>query len=327
MRSNQTNALGGRNVATTAVTVSADASGGEFPPGLPEPGWPHGNNPGQLTMCSLSDLRHHPGYVRLGLTVPASRLSALAEQGEAAFREPLTITQERVVIDGYARWELARLEGRLELPCIEYDLPEEAAIRWLLQKHRRSCGMNDFCRILLAGELEPYLKVKALSNQRIGGRMKGSSNLTEDLAVDVRKEVAAAAGVSVGNVTKVRQLMGVVHREVLEALRDGEVSIHRAWKWSRETLDQQIEELRAYRAKRGVNKSIRDLISRHKQRQSPTAPSLTNLARRLAELEPDESKSITVLVIRPPGKMVLVTEELVQFLRSCQSAICTTNNR
>jgi hypothetical protein len=63
--------------------------------------------------------------------------------------------------------------------------------------------MNDFCRILLARELEPCLKAKALSNLRFGGRMKGSSNLTEDAKVDVRKEIAAAAGVSVGNVTKI----------------------------------------------------------------------------------------------------------------------------
>ena len=70
---------------------------------------------------------------------------------------------------------------------------------------------------------------------------KGSSNLTEDAAVDVRKETAAAAGVSVGNVTKVKQLVGVGHPELLEALRGSEVSIHRAWKWSTGSPDQQIE--------------------------------------------------------------------------------------
>jgi hypothetical protein len=96
--------------------------------------------------------------------------------------------------DGYARWELARLKRRLALPCVEYELTEEEAIRWLLQKHHRSNGMNDFCRILLAIEIEPCLKAKALSNQQFGGRTKGSSNLTEDATVDVREETAAAAG-------------------------------------------------------------------------------------------------------------------------------------
>jgi hypothetical protein len=263
------------------------------------------------------------------VTVSASKLSALAEQGELAFREPLAITRERIVIDGYARWELARLKRRLVLPCVEYELTEEEAIRWLLQKHRRSNGMNDFCRILLARELEPCLKAKALSNQRFGGRMKGSSNLTEDATVDVRKEIAAAAGVSVGNVTKVKQLVGIAHPELLEALRGCEVSIHRAWKWSTQSPDQQIEALRTYRAERGVNKSIRDLISRHKQKPMPTAPDLGSLARRLSELEPYESNSVRVSVIRAPGKMIFVTEELIQSLRPYQESmpICTTDNR
>ena len=87
-----------------------------------------------------------------------------------------------------------------------------------------------------------------------------------------------------GNVTKVKQLVGIGHPELLEALRGSEVSIHRAWKWSTESPDRQIEALRTYRAERGVNKSIRDLISRHKQKQTPTAPDLGSLTRRLSEL-------------------------------------------
>jgi len=321
------NALGSGNAAAKVPRVSTRASDRPFLPGLPEPEWKYGDNPGQPVIRRLSELRHHASYVRLRLTVPASKLSALAEQGELAFREPLAITRERIVIDGYARWELARLKRRLVLPCVEYELTEEEAIRWLVQKHRRSNGMNDFSRILLASELEPSLKAKALSNQRFGGRMKGSSNLTEDATVDVRKEIAAAAGVSVGNVTKVKQLVGIGHPELLEALRSREVSIHRAWKWSSESPDRQIEALRTYRSERGVNKSIRDLISRHKQKRMPTAPGLGGLAKRLSELEPYESDSVRVSVIRVPGKMIFVTEELIQSLRPYQESmpICTAD--
>lgn len=323
------NALGSGNAAAKVPGAPTRASDDRLLPELPEPEWPHGDNLGQPVICRLSELRHHASYARLRRTVPVSRLSALAEQGELAFREPLAITRERIVIDGYARWELARLKKLLVLPCVEYDLTEEEALRWLLQKHRRSNGMNDFCRILLARELEPCLKAKALSNQRFGGRMKGSSNLTEAATVDVRKEIAAAAGVSVGNVTKVKQLAGIGHPELLEALRGSEVSIHRAWKWSREAPDQQIEALRAYWAQRGVNKSIRDLIARHKQKQTPTAPELGSLARQLSKLEPYESNSVRVSVIRAPGKMIFLTEELIQSLGPYQESmpICTTGDR
>jgi hypothetical protein len=310
----------------SAEVAPNPAVGRAFLPELPEPTRYHSDS-GQVLTCLLSELRPHPSYVRLRIAVSASKLSALAEKGELAFREPLAITRERIVIDGYARWELARLNGRLTLPCVEYELTEEETLRWLIQKHRRSNGMNDFCRILLALELEPLFKEKALSNQRLGGRMKGSSTLTEAAAVDVRKETATAAGVSVGNVTKVKHLVRVGHPELLEALRGGEVSIHRAWKWSKESPGSQIEALRGYRSKKGVNKAIRDLISRHKQKQIATQPDLGSLARQLSELELDKRSSVNVSVIRVPGKAMFVTEELVKSLRPYEEStpLCTDN--
>src|ERR1035437_4631327 len=283
----------------------------------------------QFVTYRVDELRPHPSYVRLRLTVPVSTLSALAEQGDLAVREALAITRERIVIDGYAQLELARRQGRPTLPCIEYELTEDEALLWLLQKHRRSNGMNDFCRILLALELEPCSRERALSNQRLGGWMKGSSNLTEAATVDVRKEIAAAAGVSVGNVTKVKQLVRNAHPELLEALRGGEVSIHWAWKWSTESPDQQIEAFRTYRNKKGVNKAIRDLISRHGPRNLPTAPDVGSLVRRLSGLSSGECSSVSVSVIRVQGKMIFVTEELIQSLPPYQESIptCTTDNR
>jgi integrase len=37
----------------------------------------------------------------------------LAERRDLAFRDPIVITRDRMVIDGYARWELAKRNGRL----------------------------------------------------------------------------------------------------------------------------------------------------------------------------------------------------------------------
>jgi hypothetical protein len=311
-----------QRLGNSAEVAPSPVAGRALLPEMPEPERHHSHS-GPVSICCLSQLSPHPSYVRLRLSVPASKLSALAEQGELAFREPLAITRERVVIDGYARLGLARLKGRLTLPCVEYELTEEETIRWLIHKHRRSNGMNDFCRILLALELEPFFREKALSNQRLGGRMKGSSTLTEAAAVDVRKEIAAVAGVSLGNVTKVKQLVGAGQPALLEASRGGEVSIHRAWKWSKESPERQIEVLRTYCNKKGVNKAIRDLISRHKQKQMATPPDLGTLARQLSELELDERSSVSVSVIRVPGKAIFVTEEVVQSLRPCQESIPT----
>ncbi len=278
---------------------------------------------GQLVTCRPAELRPHPSYDRNNLAVSASQLAALAELGDLAFREPLLITGDRTIIDGYARWELARWRGRGTLPCMEYELAEEEALRWLLLRHHRSNGLNAFCRIRLALDLESYFKERALSNQRLGGRMKGLSNLTEDAAVDVRKKIAAAAAVSVGNVTKVKQLIGTAHSELLEALRAGEVSIHWAWKWSVKSQERQTEALRTYRSEKGVNKAIRHLISRHKPTSLPTAPDLESLLWRLSQLKAGDCGSVNLSVVRIPGKTIFVTEELLQSLPRHQESMLT----
>jgi hypothetical protein len=64
------------------------------------------------------------------------------------------ITRDRIVIDGYARWELAKRLGRRMLDCIEYELSREEALRELIRTHCSLRGLTDFVRIELALELE-----------------------------------------------------------------------------------------------------------------------------------------------------------------------------
>src|SRR5215469_7221287 len=188
-----------------------------------ESGRQMGGIQGRLVICPVGDLRPHPSYKRHQFAVSPSRLSALTECGNLPFQEPLMITQNRTIIDGYCRWEIARRYGRPTVTCIEYDLTEEEALYWLLCRHRRVEGLNAFCRILLALDLEPWLSEQARRNQSAGGRIKGASKLTEAEKLDVRSEIAATAGVSVGNVTKVKQVLATAHTELQDALRGGEV--------------------------------------------------------------------------------------------------------
>jgi ParB-like chromosome segregation protein Spo0J len=224
------------------------------------------------------------------------------------------VTRDRTILDGHARLELARLQGRATLPCIEYELTESEALHWLLQRHRRSDGLSALTRILLALDLEPWFKEKARLNQRAGGRKKGSSKLTEAKKLDVRREIAAAAGVSVGNVSKVKQLTLTAHSELLQALRNGEISIHRAWGWSKTSPEKQREELRFYQSERGVKKTIRLLVSRHRPNILPALTDFENLVRRLSALEPSELGVVRVDLINAPGRAVFLTNELSRAL-------------
>jgi len=83
-----------------------------------------------------------PSYVRHQLSVSASQLSALIELGSLAFHQPIVISRNGIVVDGYARWELAQRQGRRSILCLEYELTEEEALAWLIQTHRPLHGLN-----------------------------------------------------------------------------------------------------------------------------------------------------------------------------------------
>lgn len=233
------------------------------------------------------------------------------------FREPLLITQDRTILDGYARWKLARQRGQLTLHCIKYDLPEAEALYWLLQKHRRSSGLNAFSRILLAQELEPWLKEQARSNQRVGGQNRGSSKLTEADKLDVRSRIADAAGASAGNVSKVRQLTMHASPLLLQALREGEVSIHRASVWLR-TPEKQLDHLTLHRNLRGITRKIDSLLHAHQTSQSAGDRDLDirRIGSALAVMGPERRTSVLVTTIEVSGEVLLLSPGLLQALES-----------
>jgi hypothetical protein len=280
---------------------------------------------GRLVMCRVDELRSHPSYIRHNLSVAPAQLSALAARGDLAFLDPVVITCDHIVIDGYARWQLARHQGRATLPCLEYQLNEDESLQWILQRHRRQKGLNSFIRILLALDLEPSLQEKARANQRIGGQDKGRSNLTQAQRVVVRSQVASAAGTSSGSVTKVKQLLRTAHPEIQEALRCGEISIHRAWLWSKLPPNQQLDALRLYRNKKGVGKAIRDALARHQlnyQLNQPTVSfALRDVAKLLSCLPDDASDPVSVIPVKVPGRTIFLSEELMEILKLQQQEL------
>jgi hypothetical protein len=274
-----------------------------------------------LVVCRLDELQPHASYLRHRLSVSLVQLSNLIAIGDLAFREPIVITRDHKIIDGYARWELARRQNRKAILCLEYDLTEEEALRWLIQRHRSRRGLSAFTRVLLALELEPCLQGQARSNQRFGGLYKGSSILTEAQTLDVRAEIAAVAGVSSGNVTKVRQIARSAHPRVQEAVKTEEISIHLAWGFSRLSIEQQVSELDHYRARKGTNRASRRLIQKHVARLSPPTLLRRSLGDLLLPVMGNKSfalGSIAVTEIELPGKIAYLTTGALQTLKSME---------
>jgi hypothetical protein len=208
------------------------------------------------------------------------------------------------------------MQGEKTLPCLQLDMTEEEALLWLIKKHQRSSNISDFSRILLALELEPWFKTRARSNQQLGGHMKGSSNLTEADKLDVRSEVAAAAGVSVGNVSKVKRLLQEGIPEVLQALREGEVSIHRASIWLR-TPERQCQQLGLHRNLRGITRKIDSLLSAHRSHSAKAEQlDLRRIGRALTMMAGEQTAMVLVGEIPVPGEILLLSSRLLQALVS-----------
>jgi hypothetical protein len=265
---------------------------------------------GNIVHHNTADLHAHASYIRHHLVVPVFKLSRLAEIGDLAFRDPILITPDGTILDGYGRWELAKRQGRETVCCREYQLTADEALQFLIQSRIGSRGQSAFCRICLALDLEPALRERALANQRAGGQNKGSSKLTKAESLDVRSKIATIACASPANVSKVKQLLSKAIPELLDALRMEEVRIHRAWKWVPLSPADQSQALWDYQNRRGIQQTIRGLISRHKTKPSSDTLTLQELCGRLSAIKPELVWQVRIFATDARGKVLTVSKEI-----------------
>jgi hypothetical protein len=277
------------------------------------------DNSGFLVTRNVNDLRPHPSWLRHNLTISSSDLSSWVES-EYPQLAPISITRTAVIIDGYAQWELARRRNQRTVCCIEYDLNEDDALRFLLDRHRRFSLLNNYLRIILALDLEPKLKTAATQNKSVGGTYKDPSKLTEVGKVEVRVEIAKIAKVAVGNVTKVKQVIQKSDPKILDALQSGEIRIHRAWQWKDLPAAQQRENLTAWRLSGNINRKIRFLISRHANKEPLVIEEPLVLLRRLAMYNAPPESAIRASVMDAPGKIIFISKEMLDALPPYQES-------
>lgn len=190
-------------------------------------------------------LRPHPVLDEIGWT-GLDELNEAARRKLERVREPILITKNETILSGLGSWQLALFEGRQQIPCIQYDIDENESLQFILAIHRTGKRWNSFVSIRIALRLEPYFQQKAVDNMRAGGKYKGSTNLSKADRIEVRQEVASAAGSGVGNVDKVKAILQSSHPNIIQALQNGSLRIHRAWKWCRLPKSQQKEVFAEY---------------------------------------------------------------------------------
>jgi hypothetical protein len=268
-------------------------------------------------MRSPSELHAHPSWVKHNLGLSVARLSAIAASWNPSKLDPISITRDGTILKGHEVCELARRMGVERVACLEYDLDEAEALLWIIQHSHQDQELNSYHRIVLALDYEPSLRERARENQRLGGQFKDSTTLSEAHAVDCRREIAALAGVSEGTLAKVRRLLQAGCPELLEALREGEVSIHCASLWLRNPK-KQLDQLTLHRSLLGITSTIDSLLNRHRVPHPAGSGQLDiqRIGSALAAMDPERKTSVLVDVIQTTGEVILLSNELLQALES-----------
>ena len=257
-------------------------------------------------------LRLHRALDELGW-VGEDELNAAQREGHSA-TEPILITTNGTILAGFGRWRLALLEGRDEIPCIEYGLNEDESLLFMLNHHQIRRGWNDFVRIRLALTIAPNLRQKALDNVRAGGKLKGLANLPEALHIDVRKEIARIAGVGDRNVCNAKTILERAHPRLILALQNGTLRINRAIQFCKLSRAEQLEQFIRHSEERETNKVIRRAISRPEKIEASF--DVISVLDALLHRQAEQPGSVAVRVGRHKRTVILVGKDLMTALPS-----------
>jgi ParB-like chromosome segregation protein Spo0J len=158
----------------------------------------------------------------------ADELSSLRESISREGCRDALIVWGGVLVDGHNRYAICTELGKpFNTKEITFADRDEVKI-WIIRNQFSRRNLNDFQRVELGLKLEPLLKKQAVQKQRAGGEDKVPQKSAKP--IDVRQEVAKAAGVSHDTVGKVRKIVNSPVKELAHYTREGKVSINAAAK-------------------------------------------------------------------------------------------------
>lgn len=264
---------------------------------------------GRSVYRSPQQLRLHPALEELGWVGAIGELDEAVQLTNRSVTAPILIAINGTILAGFGLWRSALFDGCHEVNCIEYPLNEDESLQFIIRHHHPQRGWNAFIRIRLALNLESRFQQRALDNMHAGGKYKGSAKLPEALQIDVREKIAEAAGVCARNVSKAKEILKNAHPRLIEALRDGVLSINRAATFCRLSKNQQVEELTRHIWQCGTSNVIRQSIA------SPKAAleslDTMSVVKTLQQLEEKQHGSVEVRIGRSQRTVVVVGQDLL----------------
>ena len=155
------------------------------------------------------------------------------------------IVWDGILLDGHNRYKIAQ----------KYDLPYEVqemnfdsradAERWVILNQFGRRNLSAYDRSILALRLKPIIAAQAKERQEAGINQYSLCQKSDKPAIDTKKEIAKAAGVSHDTIAKVEKIETQAPPEIKAAVKSGEMSINQAYQATRrEEKAKQQEERR-----------------------------------------------------------------------------------
>jgi hypothetical protein len=254
-------------------------------------------------------LRLHRALDELGWTGLTEEINKAARLKHESVPEPILITSDGTILAGFGPVRLAIFDGRREIPCIEYPLSDEEALRFILTYHRPQRLWNAFVRIRLALTQEPSLQQKALDNMRAGGKEKGSANLRNLRPVDSLQEIASLAGVGTRNVSNVKTILQIAHPRLISALRDGTLTINGAMQLCKLPPAEQLQQFVRSCEERVIKKLIRRAVALPKEEKN--RPDVLAVLDALQQQEAQQPGSVDLRIVPLQHTVVLIGQDLL----------------
>ncbi len=245
----------------------------------------------------------------MGLIDVVEELNEATRLKDLSAAEPILITMNGTILAGFGRWRSAVFDGRHEINCIEYPLSEDEALEFIVRHHQPERGWNGFIRIRLALKLEPYFQQRALDNMRAGGKYKGLANLPEAQRIDVRQEIASAAGVGARNVSNVKTILKHAPSRLITALLNGTLTINGAMPFCKVPKAEQLERFIRHSEDREINKVIRRSVLRPKEER--TTADVAAVLDALQQQEARQPGSVLLQVGRFQRTVILVGQDVL----------------
>lgn len=244
------------------------------------------------------ELRLHPAVQEFGLF---GLLGADDAPGEV---QKLSITLSGIILTGFRIWQSAMCDPDRHIACIEYQIPDDKALTFIVCAHLPRSGWNKYVRVCLALHLKPQFEQTARENMRAGGKLKGLAKLPEAEHLVVVKKIAKIAGVGARTVSNVERILEHAPEGLKSTLRVGALSINQAMKLTKLPQHKQLEALTEVLSNK--NEIIRSAIVQRKNTSFGDSDSLLDALRRHDAHQPG---SIIVRRGRQRQTVILIGED------------------